>query len=406
MTTTTEKTKTKTNGSAIQLAPAAQVAGQLSAVREHLVTAFPEREQAIDNILTAAVAGEHVLMVGPPGTGKSALAREFARCIGGTFYEYLFSKFTTPEEFLGPFSISGLKQDKYERVLTGRLAEADVAFLDEVFKSNSASLNVMLPILNERLVFQGGRGAHIPLRIAVAASNELPTDPSLQALWDRLVLRCFVPPLQSEKNRRAVMCGTHRTDVGAPPRIDIALLDQIDLMRDVKVHESAIDLMLTMRRELEARGIVYGDRRWVKALRCVRAYALVCGSPFADTMALGILGSVLWDKAEQIGEVAALVAKVAAPHVMKARETLDEAMLAAGPALAQDAATEAITEALPKLKTAHARIAKQGREAPPGREREEIRRLAAQLAEQYNGLRETLKARYNLGGDSLSGDES
>ena len=219
------KTKVNNEATAIALPPAAQLAAQLAAVREHLTDCFPEREQVIDNILTAVVASEHVLMVGVPGTAKSMLAREFSQCIGGTFYEYLFNKFTTPEEFLGPFSIKGLKDDRYDRVLAGRIAETDVAFLDEIFKSNSASLNTLLPILNERICFQGGGAIPIPLRVAVAASNELPTDPTLQALWDRIMLRSFVEPLHNESNRRRVMLGLQQPG-GKRPCIDLGLIDR------------------------------------------------------------------------------------------------------------------------------------------------------------------------------------
>lgn len=394
--TNSYRTSAKPDG-AITRTPLAQLADQLAAVREHLTSCFPERDEAIDNILTAAVAGEHCVMVGIPGTGKSALAREFAACMSGTFYEYLFNKFTTPEEFLGPFSIKGLKADKYDRVLTGRLAEAEVAFLDEIFKSNSASLNTLLPILNERIVFQGGGAQPIPLRVAVAASNELPTDPSLQALWDRVVLRCWVHPLFNDKNRRAVMLG-ETMPTGPRPQLDKGLLADVDL-REVALPDHVVETMMVMRRELEANGIVYGDRRWVKAAKCVRAYALVCGHTDADSMSLGILKSVLWDKQDQVADVHKLVEKVAALHAMKAREVFDK-LQDDLPEDIREATTEVISKALAKMKTAHQRIQKQAKEAPAGRERNEVKRIAGSLAQQFKSAREILKERYDLPEDA------
>jgi len=382
---------------AIQSQPAAQLARQLAAVREYLNDLFPERATTIDCILTAAVAGEHVLMVGVPGTGKSMLAREFSRCINGSFYEYLFNKFTTPEEFLGPFSIKGLKADRYDRVLTGRIAEAEVAFLDEIFKSNSASLNTLLPILNERIVFQGGGAQSIPLRIAVAASNELPTDPSLQALWDRIMLRCIVEPLHGEAERRSVMMGISPSR--SVPGIDTALIDSIDLRGDVVVPDHVVDTIMVMRRKLEADGIVYGDRRWVKAMECVRAYTLVCGETAATTASLSILASVLWNKESEVASVRTLVEKVASPFVMKAREVFDKVCAEGNVDDFDEMDTTAISDLLPKLQTAHRRIGEQVSKTPSGREREEVRAIAKHLRGIFDRAKASLANRYNLGSE-------
>lgn len=390
-----ETTMTKTD--AISSTPTKQLAKQLAAVREHLTDCFPEREATIDNILTAAVAGEHCLMVGIPGTGKSLLAREFASCIGGSFYEYLFTKFTTPEEFLGPFSIKGLKEDRYDRVLSKRLAECEVAFLDEIFKSNSASLNQLLPILNERIVFQGGGAQAIPLRIAVAASNELPTDPTLRALWDRIVLRSFVEPLQGDKARRSVMLG-QTFKAGARPQLDSRLLDALDL-GEIEVPDYVVDVIMDLRRQLETNGIVYGDRRWVKAAKVVRAFALVCGDTEADTSHLTILSSVLWDKQDQIADVAAMVSRVAAPQVNKAREIFD-ALMADLQVTDSDPLekrpVEDLAKVLPKMKTAHKRIKKLAAETSSPREEQEIRAIASKVARDFNALREVIKERYAI----------
>ncbi len=399
METNTMTTKTNgTGGAQLQ-----QFIGQLALVREYLTKMFPEREQPIDNMLTAFVAGEHCLMVGIPGTGKSLLAREFSACIKGSFYEYLFSKFTTPEEFIGPFSISGLKADKYERVLTGRLAEAEVAFLDEIFKSNSASLNTLLPILNERIVFQGGGAQPIPLRVAVAASNELPTDPSLQALWDRLSLRCFVEPLRNDKHRQSVMLGLNRPS-GARPTIDTQLLQQIDV-NAVPIPPAVIGTIMQLRRQLEATGIIFGDRRWVKSVRIVRAFSLVCGLTQAENETVAILSSVLWDKEQQAPEVAKLINKVAAPFVQKAREIFDEMVAAVGAKPMEERNIEELSKIMPIVKTAHARIEKIGTQCSPGRERDEVKKIATTIASDFNRARESIIDRHGLAARLSPGKE-
>src|SRR3954471_18168253 len=126
------------------------VRDKFTQARKELSTALIEREDEVDLVLTALLANEHVLLVGPPGCGKSLLLDSVLSWIGGTRFTILLTKFTTVEELMGPVSLAGLKEDKYVRVTTGKLPEADFAFIDEVFKGSSAILNCLLKILNER----------------------------------------------------------------------------------------------------------------------------------------------------------------------------------------------------------------------------------------------------------------
>jgi MoxR-like ATPase len=158
--------------------------------RRELSTALIERDEEIDLVLTALVCREHPLLVGQPGTAKSLLLDSLMAWMHGKKFTILFTKFTTPEECFGPISVVGLKEDKYRRVTTGKLPEADGAFGDEIWKASSAILNTLLRILNER-VYDNGEGVltPVPLRIFVAASNEWPHaqegGKELQALFDR-----------------------------------------------------------------------------------------------------------------------------------------------------------------------------------------------------------------------------
>lgn len=166
-----------------------------------LKSQFLEREDVIDGMLVAALAGEHVLLVGPPGSAKSALVVAFSKAVAGTkYFEWLLGRFTVPEELFGPMSLKGLENEEYRRVTTGKLPEADVAFLDEVFKAGGAILNTLLSVLNERKFYNNGAPVSVPLRMVVGASNELPDGAELGALYDRFVVRYWIDYLGSADN--------------------------------------------------------------------------------------------------------------------------------------------------------------------------------------------------------------
>src|SRR3954447_6638595 len=175
--------------------------------RAELSSALIERDEEIDLILTALIAQEHPLLVGPPGCAKSLLLDSLMGWTSGRRFTCLMTKFTTPDEVFGPISVQGLKEDRYRRVTTGRMPEAHLVYLDEVMKASSAILNTLLRILNER-VFENGDGSlvKVPLLLCIASSNEWPDahdgGRELQAVFDRFLLRKAVRPILSQAGRQ------------------------------------------------------------------------------------------------------------------------------------------------------------------------------------------------------------
>lgn len=254
--------------------PLTRVRTALSAAREGLVA----RDVLVELVLLAAVAEQHLLIIGPPGTAKSLAARRAAQVFHARYFEYLLGRFTEPSEIFGPVDLRKLREGVVETEVAGMLPDADIAFLDEVFLGSSAILNTLLGLLNERTFRRGKSQLKVPLRVCVGASNALPTDETLAAFADRFLLRVFVEPLPD----------TLLEDLlDSRPR-PLGALASIDDLDELARAAQAVDLSHVRPhyaqcvRLLRQAGVELTDRRLVHVQRLIAAAAALAGRTMAE----------------------------------------------------------------------------------------------------------------------------
>lgn len=257
-----------------------------------------ERDAQARCLVLAALCGEHVLFVGPPGTAKSELARRLHRVVGGRYFERLLTRFTVPEELFGPLSLAALDAGRYERDVDGYLPTASIAFLDEVFKANSAILNALLTLLNEREFDQGTQRMSVPLVSVVAASNEVPDEEALRAFFDRFLFRCAVAPVSDAAFHELL----ERVDrpLGEGPHLDVGELAAAQGAGErVRMPARLQAALVELRGLLRAESVEVSDRRWVRVVRALRVAAACNARAEVGIDDLYLLQFLVTESAEQ-----------------------------------------------------------------------------------------------------------
>lgn len=280
-----------------------KLAKRLVKLRDALGVGLIERETPVRLALLAALSGEHLLLIGPPGTAKSELARRLRGAFSGaTYFERLLTKFSVPEELFGPLSIKALGEDRYHRQTMGYLPQASVAFLDEIFKANSAILNALLTLLNERVFDNGVEREPSRLIAVIGASNELPEQhEQLDALYDRFLFRCSVPLLSAEGFPR--LLDLREESVPEPNEsLRLSMETIAEVQREaaqIELTAEVADLLASLRHFLQQQKIEVSDRRWRKIKKVLQVSAFTNGRSKVSRWDCWLLQHCTWSRPEE-----------------------------------------------------------------------------------------------------------
>ncbi|MDK9755353.1 DUF3763 domain-containing protein [Vibrio sp. D173a] len=300
-----------------------------------------EREHTIKLCLLAALAGESVFLLGPPGIAKSLIAKRLIQAFdNSSYFEYLMTRFSTPEEVFGPLSIQELKDNgRYVRLTQGYLPTAQVVFLDEIWKAGPAILNTLLTVVNEKTFKNGSDIERVPMRLLVSASNELPDEDSgLDALYDRMLVRVFVNRIQDKQNFKSMLTVGTSQEAQVPEGLAITdeeyhlwqqqldkltltdnafeKLFQLKTMLETKVESEFGDASLT--------DMYVSDRRWKKAVKLLKASAFFNGRDEINPLDLLLLQDCLWNSPESRDVVRGVIQEFALKHAFDQQEAEQE----------------------------------------------------------------------------------
>jgi MoxR-like ATPase len=315
----------------ILLPKAINVAEKINKIGEELKEIIVERDDVIDSLLVAIATKNHAVMLGVPGTAKSLLTREICkRIVGGTYFEWLLNRTSDPSEILGPFSLKSLENDEFERHTKGKLPEADIVFLDEIFKCNEPVLNSLLTILNERKFHNNGKLHDIPLISLIGASNEEPDDDSLDALYDRLLFRFRIDPIKDTKNRLDMYNNyiNRRNPSNTNKIVSTVEIEELDI---IAMAAKFIAIPIDVRNRYDAlltelwtkHKIRISDRRKNEGLGILQGSAILNQREVVSVDDFEHLIPVWWQREEDIPVIKEMIYKVMNPYKAKILEHKD-----------------------------------------------------------------------------------
>lgn len=294
---------------------------KLAAQRESLRGYFKERDDPVEAMFVALLGQQHVVMIGPPGTGKSYLITCFAKGIANfNVFDWQLTKFSTPEELFGPYSLKGLKEGRYERIPDNTLQTCDFAYLDEIFNSNSSVLNALNGAMNERVLER----KHIPLQCLFSGTNFVPEEPVLVAFFDRFLFRFVIEEIaEADHFQEMLQAGNYQLD----PTVIITKPDLTALQRKVELVgcDRIVPLITKLWEKLKDEGMYPSSRRFKWAMKGLKALALLNGRKEVIDEDLFLLKHVLWTEKKEMPVLEQTIAKLVAPAMAKIKDLVTQA---------------------------------------------------------------------------------
>ena len=296
-----------------------------------------EKDEAIRLAMLCAFAGENLFMIGAPGTAKSMISRRVSSAFKQVnYFEYLMNEFSTPDEIFGSVKLNGLDEGIYEKNTDGYLPQAQIAFLDEIWKSGPAILNTLLTIINEKKFHNGNKVEKVPLHMLLSASNELPKEKAgLEALYDRFVVRLAVAPVTDDKNFFQ-LCEGSAEDVTIDPNLQLDFAEVSAWQKEIEkvsLPDNIKAVIVNIRKELErlnATGkreekemFYVSDRRWKKIIHLLKTSAFVCGRSEVDQMDCQLISYCIWNTDQQRMEAKEMIRKIAVENGYKCQWDLN-----------------------------------------------------------------------------------